>query len=516
MISRTSTQRYKNTSQKLSEIASQLGVANLLEGSVQKTNDQVRVNVQLIRAASDSHLWAETFDRKLTDIFSVESEVAKAIADQLRAKLTGQEVELIAAKPTDNSEAYDAYLRGLAFEARSHFSYSNDLQAKVIDFYERAVQLDPKFAVAWARLSSADAHLYFNRNDTTSAARGDAAKHALENAQKLEPNSFETLLALGYYQYWVLRDYGAAKTTFSRVSKMLPGNSEVPDALGFIARREGHWDQSIAYFEQALALDPRNVELLTDAAETYSMVRQFPAALKLYDRVLDITPNDPDAMAAKAGIYQAEGNLQEAARFLSEIDWQTPSEDTLAIKVSQLRLERNYGEAVRLLQLRQAEFHFDSERVKGRDQVVLAFMQRLAGDAAGAKATAEQARNTLEQLYRNQPDNALVVGPLSHAYAATGEKDSALKLAERAIMLVPRAIDQVSGPTLEENLAFIQMIFGENSRAISTLTQLLQTPYSSWIYSPAPITPAFLKLDPIWDSLRTDPAFQKLCEKKQP
>jgi serine/threonine protein kinase/Tfp pilus assembly protein PilF len=516
VISRTSTQRYKNTSQKLSEIASQLGVANLLEGSVQKTNDQVRVNVQLIRAASDSHLWAETFDRKLTDIFSVESEVAKAIADQLRAKLTGQEVELIAAKPTDNPEAYDAYLRGLAFEARSHFSYSNDLQAKVIDFYERAVQLDPKFAVAWARLSSADAHLYFNRNDTTSAARGDAAKHALENAQKLEPNSFETLLALGYYQYWVLRDYGAAKTTFSRVSKMLPGNSEVPDALGFIARREGHWDQSIAYFEQALALDPRNVELLTDAAETYSMVRQFPAALKLYDRVLDITPNDPDAMAAKAGIYQAEGNLQEAARFLSEIDWQTPSEDTLAIKVSQLRLERNYGEAVRLLQLRQAEFHFDSERVKGRDQVVLAFMQRLAGDAAGAKATAEQARNTLEQLYRNQPDNALVVGPLSHAYAATGEKDSALKLAERAIMLVPRAIDQVSGPTLEENLAFIQMIFGENSRAISTLTQLSQTPYSSWIYSPAPITPAFLKLDPIWDSLRTDPAFQKLCEKKQP
>ncbi len=516
VISRTSTQRYKNTSQKLSDIASQLGVANLLEGSVQKTNDQVRVNVQLIRAASDSHLWAETFDRKLTDIFSVESEVAKAIADQLRAKFTGQEEELIAAKPTDNPEAYDAYLRGLAFEARSHFSYSNDLQAKVIDFYERAVQLDPKFAVAWARLSSADALLYFNRNDTTSAARGDAAKHALENAQKLEPNSPETLLALGYYQYWVLRDYGAAKTTFSRVSKMLPGNSEVPDALGFIARREGHWDQSIAYFEQAFALDPRNVQLLTDAAETYSMVRQFPAALKLYDRVLDITPNDPDAMAAKAGIYQAEGNLQESARFLSEINWQTPSEDTLAIKVSQLRLEHNYEEAIRLLRLRQTQFHFESERVKGRDQVVLAFMQRLAGDTPGAKATAEQARNTLEQLYRNQPDNALVVGPLSHAYAATGEKDSALKLAERAIMLVPRAIDQVSGPTFEENLALIQTTLGEKSRAISILTQLLQTPYSSWIYGPAPITPAFLELDPIWDSLRTDPAFQKLCEKKQP
>ena len=151
----------------------------------------------------------------------------------------------------------------------------------------------------------------------------------MENAQKLEPNSPETLLALGYYQYWVLRDYGPAKTTFGRVSKMLPGSSEVPQALGIIARREGHWDQSIAYFEQALTLDPRNVELLMDAAWTYAMLRQFPAALKLYDRVLDITPNDPDVMAAKAGIYQAQGNLQEAARFLSEINEQTPNEDSL-------------------------------------------------------------------------------------------------------------------------------------------------------------------------------------------
>ena len=199
---------------------------------------------------------------------------------------------------------------------------------------------------------------------------------------------------------------GLPKPRSSRVSKMLPGSSEVPYALGRVARREGHWDQSIAYFEQALALDPRNVELLMDAAWTYAMLRQFPAALKLYDRVLDITPNDPDVMAAKASIYQAQGNLQEAARFLSEINEQTPTEDTFVIKITQLRLERNYGEAVRLLQARLAQFHFDSEYDKAVDQVALAFMQRLAGDTAGAKVTAEQARNTLEQLYRDQPDNA--------------------------------------------------------------------------------------------------------------
>ena len=296
---------------------------------------------------------------------------------------------------------------------------------------------------------------------------------------------------------------------------MLPGSSEVPYALGLVTRREGHWDQSIAYFEQALALDPRNVELLMDAAWTYAMLRQFPAALKLYDRALDITPNDPDVMAAKASIYQAQGNLQEAARFLSEINEQTPTEDAFTIKITQLRLERNYGEAVRLLQARLAQFHFASEYDKAFDQVALAFMQRLAGDTAGAKVTAEQARNTLEQLYRDQPDNAVVAAALSQAYAAMGEKDSALKAAERAIMLLPRAKDAVDGPGFEENLALIQTIFGENSRAISTLTQLLQTPYNSWLYGPTPITPALLRLDPIWDPLRADPAFQKLCEEKQ-
>ena len=158
---------------------------------------------------------------------------------------------------------------------------------------------------------------------------------------------------------------GSAKTTFERVSKMLPGSSEVPKALGLIARREGHWDQSIAYFEQALALDPRNVELLNDAAGTYAMLRQFPAALKLYDRALDIMPNDPNTMAEKAGIYQAKGNLQEAAKLLSEINAQTPTEHAFTIKINQLRLERNYGEAVRLLQARLAQFHYDSQFDKG-------------------------------------------------------------------------------------------------------------------------------------------------------
>ena len=233
VISRTSTQRYQSKPGNLSEIAKQLGVANILEGSVQRAGDQVRVNVQLLNAQSDSHLWADTYDRKLVDIFVVESEIAKAITKALQAKLTGREEQALAVRPTNNPEAYDAYLRGLAFDARysSHLDHVLDAE-KAIGFYERAVQLDPNFALAWARLSRLSSLVYLNRYDTATGARGDAAKRALENAQKLEANSPETLLALGYYQYWVLRDYGPAKTTFGRVSKVLPGSSEPPKALG--------------------------------------------------------------------------------------------------------------------------------------------------------------------------------------------------------------------------------------------------------------------------------------------
>jgi tetratricopeptide (TPR) repeat protein len=472
----------------------------------------VRVSVNLIQAASDSHLWAETYDRKLTDIFGVESEIAKGIAESLQAKLTGREEQALAVKPTNNPEAYDAYLHSLAFDARS--SYSNDALRKTIESYERAVQLDPNFAVAWARLSRAHAYFYFHNVDPT-AARPDVAKKALDTAQKLQPNSPETLLALGYYQYWVLRDYALAKTAFGLVSKLLPGSSEVPNALGSVTRREGHWDESVAYWEQALALDPRNVDLLVNAAWTYAVLRQFPAALKLYDRALDIVPNDPDLLALKAGIYQAQGNLEEAAKFLSGINAQTPSRDSFAAKLTQLKLERNFSEAVRLLQARQAQFHFASEIDKAGNQVLLAGVQHLAGDTAGARATAQQARNTLEPLCKNQPDNHYVVALLSVAYAVLGEKDSALKEAERAIVLLPSAKDRAAGRGLEENLALIQTIFGENSRAISILTQLLQTPYGSVLYE-ASVTPALLRLDPTWDPLRADPAFQKLCEEKQP
>jgi tetratricopeptide (TPR) repeat protein len=245
----------------------------------------------------------------------------KQSAEVLQAKLTGGEQRALAVKPTNNSEAYDAYLRGLAFEART--SSPDDLE-KAVGFYERAVQLDPAFALAWARLSRANAHVYFGGLDTT-LPRREATERALKIARKLQPNSPETLLAQAYYQYWVLRDYELAKAAFGRVRELLPGSSDVPAALALIARRQGHWDESVAYWEQTLVLDPRNIEWLATAAETYAMLRQFPAALKTYDRVLDIVPNDPDIVASKAKIYQAEGNLEQAGKLLVGVNAQTPS-----------------------------------------------------------------------------------------------------------------------------------------------------------------------------------------------
>jgi TolB-like protein/Tfp pilus assembly protein PilF len=513
VISRASTQQYQSQLGNLSEIAKQLGVANILEGSVQKAGDQVRVNVHLVNLQTGSQLWAETYDRKLSDIFNVETEIAKGIAESLQAKLTGREEQALAARPTNNPQAYDAYLRGLTFEARGN--YSSDALFKAIDFYDLAVRLDPNFALAWARLSGAHALLYFNRGDTT-AARRDAAKEALENAQKLQPNSTETLLFRGYYQYWVLHDYKMAKATFGRVSKMLPGNSDVSYALAAIARREGHWAESVAYWERGLALDPRNTALLTEVAFTYAAFRQFPIAIKLYDRALDILPNELYLMASKASIYQAEGNLQEAAKLLVHVNAQTNSDPAVRTKLTQFRLERNHTEATRFVQARQARFQFAFGIEKGTRQVGLALVQRVAGDTAQAKAAAEQARNTLEPLSKEQPDNAFVAAALAVAYAMLDEKNSALNEAQRAMTLVPSNKDRLSGPAFEENLALVETIIGENSRAISTLTRLLQTPHGGWLYSPAPITPALLRFDPLWDQLRVDPVFQKLCAEKQP
>ena len=288
VISRASTQHYKSAPENLPEIARQLGVANIVEGSVQKSGESVRVNVQLIKAANDSHLWADTFDRKLTDTFSVESEVAKAIADQLGAKLTGQEEQVIAAKPTNNPEAYDAYLRGLAYSLRTQRTPANSLGAQ--KYLREAVRLDPKFALAWALLAYTDGVGYHTLNLQPTLALREEARQAAETALTLQPALGEAVLAKGYYHYACLKDYDTAVRYLEQAHSLLPNNSRILQSLADVERTRGQWGRSDAYFNEAERLDPRNVNLLTQHALSLIVVRRFPEALGKLDQVLDLTP----------------------------------------------------------------------------------------------------------------------------------------------------------------------------------------------------------------------------------
>src|SRR5437762_9619476 len=338
VISRTSTQHYKSAPENLREIARQLGVAQILEGSVQRSGDAVRVNVQLINAATDSHVWADTFDRKLTDIFSVESDVAKAVADQLRAKLTGHEEQEIAAKPTDNPEAYDAYLRGLAYTLKTVPSTANALGAQ--KHLREAVLLDPKFALSWSLLSMVNSRAYGTQSLQPTVGLREEARQAAETALTLQPNLGEAVLAMGSYYYACLKDYDTAVRYFEQARQLLPNSSRIPESLAYIARRRGQWDRSGSYFNDAEQLDPRNVYLITQYAINYICLRRFPEALRKLDQVLDITPDDLDALVLKAGIAQAEGDLTRASELLGPLHPAADDSGALQTQVYQAILER--------------------------------------------------------------------------------------------------------------------------------------------------------------------------------
>src|SRR5467141_2292728 len=510
VISRTSTVRYKNTSQKLPEIAKQLGVANLLEGSVQKTNDQVRVNVQLIRAANDSQLWADTFDRKLTDILSVESEVAKAIAEQLRAKLSRQEEQVIASKPTDNLEAYDAYLRGLAYTLKTLNTRANTVGAQ--KYLREAVRLDPKFALSWALLSYVDARGYLTTNLQPTVALREEARQAAETALTLQPNLGEAVLAKGYYHYSCLKDYDTAVRYFEQARPLLPNNSRIPESLAYVERRRGQWDRSESYFNEAERLDPRNVSLLTTHAGTYKMLRRFPEALRKFDQVLNITPDDVDILAEKASIAQAEGDLPRAAALLAPLHPNAEDSYAWETQVYQEILERRPAQIIPRLKEILTEPDPALGYWNGELRFWLGWAQEVAGDHAAAQASWSQARSELESFLKEQPDNYLLIGYLALTNMALGDKAAALTLSERAIAALPIEKDALDGPFSIEILARVAVGTGEPDRAIAALQKILSIPYGGAFGSNVPLTPALLRLDPMFDPLRNDPRFQKLVE----
>ena len=514
VISRTSTQHYKSAPENLSEIARQLGVAHILEGSVQKSGDAVRVNVQLIKAANDSHLWADTFDRKLTDIFSVESEVAKAIADQLRAKLTGQEEQVIAAKPTDNPEAYDAYLRGLAYTLKTYPTSANVLGAQ--KYLREAVRLDPKFALGWALLSYVDARGYITQSVQPTVALREEARQAAETALTLQPNLGEAVLAKGAYHYWILKDYDTAVRYFEQARQLLPNSSRIPELLAYVARRRGQWDRSKAYFNEAERLDPRNVNLLTQQATTDIALRRFPEALRKLDQVLNITPDDVDTLVTMATIAQAEGDLPRAAALLAPLHPGADDSGAVETQVYQAILERRPAQIISRLKEILAKPDPALGYINGELRFWLGWAQEVAGDHAAAQESWRQARSELEPFLKEQPDNYSLIGDLALTNMGLGDKAAALALSERAIAVNPIEKDAIVGPVPIEILARVAAQTGEPDRAIAALQKLLSIPYAGPLPQNVPLTPALLRLDPMFDPLRNDPRFQKLCEEKQP
>lgn len=506
VISRTSTAQYQSKPQSLTLIAQQLGVANILEGSVQKAGDAVHINVQLIKAATDAHLWAESYDRELKNIFSVEGEVAGAIADALKAKLTGSEKKAIAEKPTENAAAYGVYLRGLSIE-QSHWSYPAWQEA--IAAYAEAVRLDPKFALAWARMATDRSLLYFNGVGlaTNSAAK---VKEAADQAITLQPDSGEAWVAQGDYRYRVVRDFTSALQAYDEAQKRLPNSSLVSLSAANVERRLGRWPDAEVHYRKAAELDPRNLQIFEAMGQFFDLLRRYDDAQATFDLALEIAPNEDDIRARKAGVYRDAGRLEEATRELAQIPANSTNAVVRSIRIGQAIYERRFDEGITLINSMLSEIK--PGELPDTDAkwalVQLGYLQELANRPNESRVTFARAI----QAIKPTPDSVVPADGtglpyyLAEAYAGLGEKEKALTQARQAVEQYKN--DAVGAPGPEASLAQIQARFGDLDSAFAALPHLLTVP--------AGLNRADLRYDPKWDPLRKDPRFAKFLTDPEP
>ncbi len=510
VISRTSTQRFKSAPNDLREIAKQLfksapndlreiakqlGVANILEGSVQKSSDQVRITVQLINALNDSHLWAETYDRKLIDVFQVETDLAQKIAASLEAKLTGREQKAIAARGTNNPEAYDAHLHALALSNRQGTEDAENM-AK---FARRAVELDPNYAEAWFTLALAEAQKYFYPDN--SEAQLARARTAAETAMRLAPDSAEGPAALGVFYYYCLREYDRALAQLELARSRAPNNANAMLSISLVKRRQGRIEEAIANQEEAAKLDPLNQDVGANLGRSYRGLRKFNEAHAMFDRALAIDPNDLGTISQQAEVYTATGDLERAWKIMEPIKF-PPTDRGFGTYLSLLFFQRRFNDAEKLLRA----------TIERKDipplfatigRATLANMRFYQNDRTGAEPLFVQVETELKQLRAAGDNGVLLRDVLLLVEAQLGHRDEAQTIADS--LLATTKPDQWQYPREEEQVARAYVALGDFDGALPLIERSLSAP------AVEALTPAYLRFDPSWDPIRKDPRFQKLA-----
>src|SRR5437868_4306545 len=503
VISRTSVMSYRDGARNAREIGKSLGVGTLLEGSVRRSGNRVRVNVQLINANNDEHIWAEDYDRELTDVFAIQTDLAQKIVYTLQAKLSPNEKARLDRRPTQDPNAYLLFVQAHDYANRTDMF--RDTSLKAAPLFEQAIKLDPNFALAFAGLSMVESWAYHSFDPVP--ARREKARRNADEALRLQPDLPEGHLALGFSYYYGDRDYQRALAEFEMAKRGLPNEAEAYMAIGAIQRRQGKWIESTENLEKAAALDPKNVGILCNLGYSYMAQRNFEAAEKIFDRALAAEPRSLQAAGMKAAVAVLwTGDLSAVEKQFSSVPPGADTEGLITwLRVGILTLERKFPEALQLAQQFRGETLATATTAPCPKTLLERTLYRYQGDKEKARIAFEHARVVAEKLVRDAPQDSNRHGQLGLVLAALGQKVEAINEGKRAVELLPESQHAFDGPQATAALAQIYAWTGEFNEAFRLLDHLLDVPNGLTV-------PAF-KLDPVWDPLRKDPRFQALIDK---